>query len=166
MQAHIPAWAYPSKPIGWVRFGRPHFSDREVSAEWTGRVPVWVASTAHPSRLQPETDVRRELNLLIVRVLPEIEVVIASEVPIDPDKIAHAIQRRTPQRKWPVRKWRLNHLVHVSPRTDIVRREGVRTVRPCGGRVPTRKEKMRFLSWIGFFGLPVSIVTNAGKSTE
>jgi hypothetical protein len=155
MQAQIPQWAYPFKPVAWARFVSCQPTSSGPPLEEVGRVPLWDSFTVRydASRERPG-----ESNLLIVRVLPEVEVIIKSDGLVDPDKLRNAIVRRVPPKKWPVRRWYLSHLVHVSPRAQLNKTEGVRMVRPCGSRVRVGKRHWRFLTFMPLFDLPVSVI--------
>jgi len=163
MTPQIPQWAYPSRPSGWVRYGGFKKSDADptkFAPVWRGRVPVWASCTG---------DIHDgDCHLLIIRVLPEIDVILAADwiECDDPAQIHNAIHERKPAKRWPVRNWRLSHLAYLTHVVQKPKPGSTATLRLCGGRLPDTRKKLQQLAFITLPEVPVTIVPASKTGTE
>lgn len=165
----IPQWAYVGPPAGWVRFGQLDPANRETDVErplvrfaardrvrgaenpavWAGRVPVWASYTSGL--------VGGDRNLLIIRVLPQIELILMSDALVKPLEVRRAIQTRLSKARWPVRNWFVSHLVYLTRVTKKPRGDRWATNRLCMGRIPDRRGKFQQLAFIAIPPLAVNL---------
>jgi hypothetical protein len=160
MQAIIPTWAYPLPPTGWADFTYYKYDPEAKShaPDTTQRVPLWVAAT---SGLYPQ-----DFMWLVVRVLPEYELVLRSSDLCDPVSLSRCIQKRRALKKWPARNWELSHIVYLTRVTKMP--SGRRRVvqRHCFGRMPDRRGTFHQLAFIPLPPLGVAIDVAGGDAAS
>lgn len=146
---------YPLHPTGYAAYWQNGGSSRGAGLQVTGRVPVWASY--HDGGGEG-----RIIHLLLVRVLPQVEVVIVGRFKdeIIVEEIERAIRARLSKPRWPERKWWVSHIVYLSQppkRRPVSRRRAARYDRFCRGRLATSGGRAHMLAFIPLSRLKLNV---------
>lgn len=149
----IPRNAYPLRPSGYAAYWqRKQTSQGQILAP-RGCVPLWVTyhDGAGPGRI---------LNVMVVRVRPDMEVVLIGRFGDDIRslEIERVIRGRLSPSSWPERVWYISHIVYVAqPGKRKKSGSRFRYERFCTGAVTIRREKSYMLAFIPVSRLKVDV---------
>jgi hypothetical protein len=158
----IPRNTYPLHPVGYAAYWQVRSSKRMQPAI-TGHVPIWVSFHDGGGR-------GRVLHLLLVRVRPELEVVIVGKFRQETfvDEIERTVRERLSKPRWPERSWWVSHVVYLAQpprRPPNVRRRGLNYQRFCMGRLVGTGGESRMLAFIPVARLKLNVLAASGDKS-
>jgi len=107
MLAVIPKNSYPLKPSGYAQYWQAVKMNVRMNLLTRGRIPVW--NVFHDGAGEG-----RIVSVLLVRVRPDIEVVLIGEFSNKIVSVHDAIRKRLSMPKWLERNWYVSHLVYLA----------------------------------------------------